>query len=673
MPCHDSCGALLLQLAIYGLANGAVVALNAVGFSLSYAVARQMNLAHGGIFALTTVLVSQAAFRLGIADDAPAAVRVAALALLAVGGALAGAALNLLVERLAFRPFFPVRSSLGPLIASVGLSFVLYQAIFWTWTLLPSVSATERAGHQGVNVALRAMPALLPDVELAGNGVSFTLRDLLVLLLAALVMVGGALLLGHSRLGRQLRAASQDAELLALVGGDPRAAQTRAFGVAGALAGLAATVFATYHGGATASLGIRSGLDAVAAAVVGGVGSPVGALLGGVGLGVLAPYSDYFLDATWTPVLVLLLLVAFLAIRPSGLLGQPATAVDAPPPAPAQAAASPSARPARLPWALLALGLVYPWLDQWAGWQRLYGATAALHLVTLAVGLSIVVSFAGLLDLGYAAFYAIGAYTTALLAGSGGRLQAVLPSLATDPLLALAAAGVVAGCFGLLFGLPSVRTRGEYLAIVTLALGEIVPGVIVHLDWLGASRGLSGVAAVRIGPWPAGSPLHAYALALGAAVLAWVVASRLRSSRVGRAWGAVREDETAAAAGGVPPTGFKLRAFVVGAAFAGVVGGLLAGQLGHVEPSQFDFTLSLMVLAAVVSGARWGLAGTVVAALLVAAYDRLLVDALDAGLRLGGIQASLRDQNFAVFGLALYAACVLPMLRRPATFAGRPP
>jgi branched-chain amino acid transport system permease protein len=279
-----------------------------------------------------------------------------------------------------------------------------------------------------------------------------------------------------------------------------------------------------------------------------------------------------------------------------------------------------------------------------------------------------VVRSAGLLDLGYVAFFALGGYTVALLGASGSRLAPLLPEILRNPWLGLPVAGVVAAGFGLAFGLPSVRTRGEYLAIVTLALGELVPLVIWHLpDLTGGPRGISGIPLARFLPVEPTSPLHAYVLAVALAVLGWLVASRLLASRTGRAWAAVRDDDEAAAAVGVNPVAAKLLAFAVGAGYAGVAGAISAGQGGYVEPAQFDLTLSLMVLAAVVIGSRWGLNGVALAALGVVALDRVLLEAVTNGLRAVGSAldvaplraADLQGHNFFVFGLLLYGATLL--------------
>jgi branched-chain amino acid transport system permease protein len=228
---------------------------------------------------------------------------------------------------------------------------------------------------------------------------------------------------------------------------------------------------------------------------------------------------------------------------------------------------------------------------------------------------------------------------------------------------------VVAAAFGVAFGLPSVRTRGEYLAIVTLAFGEIVPGVIWHLPyWTGGANGLSGVALPQLVPstW-AERRLQAYALALLLVCLAAVAFLRLSGARTGRAWAAVRDDDAAAEAVGIDAPRAKLLAFALGAGCAGLAGALYAGLLSYIEPGLFDLTVSLMVLAAVVIGGRWGLAGVILGALTVGVYDRVLGDALTSGLRaIGGAtglealaRADLHASSYALFGLALYSAILL--------------
>ncbi|GAC1326811.1 MAG: ABC transporter permease [Chloroflexota bacterium] len=652
---------LFAQLLVYGLADGAVVALNAMGFSLAYSVARQINLAHGSVFALTTVVVANLATFVGATGAAPLPFRIVWLLAFCVLGAAFGAILNMAVERLAFRPFRKVRDPLAPLIASVALSFILLQAAVW-WHDARFVAPP--GAHQGVDLPLLAMPDLVPPLNLAAAGLTFTLKDLLVLVIAAGVALGGAAFLARTRTGRLLRAVAQDPETTILMGGDPDHDNLLAFSLAGALAGLGATIYAAYFGGANAQYGLRAGLAALTAAVLGGVGDPRGALLGGILLGVVSSFSDYLLDAQWTPVLVLLLLIALLAFRPTGLLGTRSFSSDLDPPTtrPVMSAAGANRTSTRVLLALFGAAALFPFLDQAAGWSRLPTVTTIMVTVVLAIGLTVVVGFAGLLDLGYAAFFAIGAYTAAVLTGSGSRIAFLLPDVAHQPILGLIAAAVVAAAFGVLFGLPSIRTRGEYLAIVTLAFGEIVPLVIWHLgDWTGGARGMSGIPGYSVGR---DANIGSYAaVVVMAALVCWTV-TRLSLSRLGRAWAAVREDDVAAASFGINPPEVKIVAFGLGAGIAGVAGAAFAQVFGYVEPGQFDLNVSITILSAVVIGGRWGVPGAVFGALAVAVYDRFLVQILTGALHTAGDvlsssalqSADLRQHGFAIFGTALYLA-----------------
>src|SRR6202011_4423296 len=169
----------------------------------------------------------------------------------------------------------------------------------------------------------------------------------------------------RTKVGRLLRAVAQDPDTTALMGGNPDRAQMLAFAVGGGVAGFGAAIFAAYFGGANAQYGLRSGLAAMTAAVLGGVGDPRGALLAGIVLGIFSSFSDYLLDAQWTPVLVLLLLIGLLAFRPSGLLGTSSSGTEpAAPASPVLAAARSRGQSRWLLTGLLVLGLLYPWLDQ---------------------------------------------------------------------------------------------------------------------------------------------------------------------------------------------------------------------------------------------------------------------------------------------------------------------
>ena len=269
-------------------------------------------------------------------------------------------------------------------------------------------------------------------------------------------------------------------------------------------------------------------------------------------------------------------------------------------------------------------------------------ANAAAY-ATLALGLNIVVGFAGLLDLGYAAFFAIGAYTYGILTAFQLQpewsafwepfqflgLVAKMPAEVGDGSvvhftlsfwLALPFAAALAAFFGILFGAPTLRLRGDYLAIVTLGFGEIVPIVVRNWsDLTNGAAGLNGVAAPKL--WLYGSfgvdarPYYYVAIALVALLV--FVSVRLRDSRIGRAWMAIRDDEIAAGAMGVDRTKFKLLAFAIGAAFAGMTGVFYVAKLQTATPEMFGFPVSAMILVMVVFGGMGSVWGVVLGAFIL--------------------------------------------------------
>jgi branched-chain amino acid transport system permease protein len=682
---------LALQLLVYGLANGSVIALNALGFTLVYGTVRVLNLAHGEVFALSTVLAGVLLAALGLGPSSPPIDRFLGLALTLVAAIGFGAGLNVAVERLAFRPFRG-RSPLGPLVATLAISLMLYQAALWWRALAPPSRGTAPNPHHGApNVPLARVPDLVPPLDLVGLAgidvaVQLTLKDALVVLLAVGLALALGTFLARTRPGRAVRATAIDAELAELCGVNTGHAMTLAFALGGGVAGAAGLVYVLYTNGLFTQHGALSGLVAFTAAVLGGIGQPRGALAAGFGLGVFSAFSDFLLDAHWTPVLVLAMLVLALAVRPSGLFGEerPGDPTDYGLVNRQEADVGPrSERRLRatnwVPLGLVGLAALYPWIDGLLGLRLQLNAMLVLLLVVLALGLNIVVGQAGLLDLGYAAFFAIGAYTAALLTASGSRLAVGLPGILGDFVIVLVLSALVAALAGVLLGTSALRMRPEYLAITTLAFGEIVPGLIRHLDaWTGGARGMAGVPRPRLLGLELDGPTAWYELALALAVVAALVSARLRSARQGRAWAAVSQDELAAASVGVSPPRAKLLAFALGAALAGMAGAIFASTLGYVEPGQFDFLLSMMVLSMVMLGGFGGLGGTVIGVLLIAGYDRFAIGQLDAWLRhLGAITGleplrtvDLRQANFFVFGLALYLTARLRVARLP-TFVQR--
>ncbi|MEA2610025.1 MAG: branched-chain amino acid transport system permease protein [Chloroflexota bacterium] len=295
-----------------------------------------------------------------------------------------------------------------------------------------------------------------------------------------------------------------------------------------------------------------------------------------------------------------------------------------------------------------------PWFDGFAN---------AGVFVLLAMGLNVVVGLAGLLDLGYAAFFAIGAYVYAYSNSPFSHMD--LPFL---PMLIVGAA--VAAVFGIALGAPTLRLRGDYLAIMTLGFGEIVPIVFLNLDtWTEGTNGIGGIyrpeALPGLGEFSPLSPLAYFVLVAGIVTIAMALLYRLQDSRVGRAWNAIREDELAAAANGINTVTTKLLAFALGATTAGLAGVFNASKLTIVSPDQFLFTVSFTVLAMVILGGMGNIWGVAAGAFIVFMIQTVALKQLNSIAELIGIPI-LKDINFLDYQFLLYGvALVLMMLLRP--------
>ena len=303
-------------------------------------------------------------------------------------------------------------------------------------------------------------------------------------------------------------------------------------------------------------------------------------------------------------------------------------------------------------------------------WVRV--VNLALLYVMLALGLNIVVGFAGLLDLGYIAFYAVGAYLYALLASPHFGLH--LPFWITLPLGFL-----VAAFFGVLLGAPTLKLRGDYLAIVTLGFGEIIRIFLNNLNApvniTNGPQGINLVDPLKLGGFSFStretilgvdfSGPQKYYYALLALTLAIIVLNvRLQDSRIGRAWEAIREDEIAARSMGINTRNIKLLAFAMGASFGGLAGGLFASIQGFISPESFSVLESIMVLSMVVLGGMGNIAGVILGAVLLTGLPeviRFTVVPLQQAL-FGKVIVDPEAIRMLLFGLAL----ILVMLFRPA-------
>jgi branched-chain amino acid transport system permease protein len=275
----------------------------------------------------------------------------------------------------------------------------------------------------------------------------------------------------------------------------------------------------------------------------------------------------------------------------------------------------------RLVWAGLAL-LVLVLLPALAG--SYIGQVLMLVglYILMGMGLNLEVGLAGLLDLGFVAFFAVGAYTTALLTADSPHALAQLPYWGAMPVSVLLAVGV-----GVLFGLPVLGVRGDYLAVATMGLGEIVR-VIVQSDFaaplLGGAQGILQIPKPQLGTFVLGSPVSLFYLTLVASAVAAFVAWRLENSRLGRAWMALRDDEDVAQALGINLVRSKLLAYGLGAAFAGLAGSIFATMVTSVYPSSFQLLISINVLALIIVGGMGSLPGVVLGSIVLIGLPELL-------------------------------------------------
>ncbi len=330
---------------------------------------------------------------------------------------------------------------------------------------------------------------------------------------------------------------------------------------------------------------------------------------------------------------------------------------------------------------------VYPVIDQALNWNQLGQWIPIFVFVILAMGLNIVVGYAGLLDLGYVAFFVIGAYGNAFLTSPNSwfvqqgwipeRLQAFWPAMAIS--------WVLAAIFGVILGAPTLRLRGDYLAIVTLGFGEIVPDFFTNASTItNGPQGIGQIAKPPSIPLPGGREIafntvnqaNWFWLVLAVGLLSIFMITRLYDSRLGRAWQAIREDEIAAASMGINTVSTKLWAFALGASFSGFAGSLYAGYVRVVYPDQFQFSVSIIILAMVILGGIGNIYGVIAGALIIGSFDRILATELTRPLNWAGERISwpplqwlgdwmathnLNSDRFLIFGLAL----VLIMLLRP--------
>jgi len=344
-----------------------------------------------------------------------------------------------------------------------------------------------------------------------------------------------------------------------------------------------------------------------------------------------------------------------------------------------------------LRWTALVVALLaYPFADRALGFQTVHAVSDGMIYVLLALGLNIVVGYAGLLDLGYAAFFAIGAYAMGLL--NSPVVGSPLYGYGWSFWLCIWVAAAVSALLGPAIGAPTLRVRGDYLAIITLGFGEIIPVAIRNLGditidiggWrpierlnlTGGENGVNPIGRPHLPGVPFETdPVPWYFLILVVGALSIWAMTRLHNTRLGRAWMAIREDETAADCTGVNPISTKLLAFALGASFSGFAGSIYAAKLQAITPGAFEFQVSIMLLCMVVLGGAGSIKGVILGGMLITIFDRIALSQMTFFVRWVGRTTGVHALAVAdvtlwrwfFFGLGL----ALVMLLKPEGLAGR--
>jgi branched-chain amino acid transport system permease protein len=567
---------------IAGLLHGNIYALIAVGLALIFGVTNVANFAHGSVFALGTMLGWWTGAVLGWGI-------VPTIVFVAVVTGLIGLAINVLVVGpLAGAP--PISALLATLAVSLILD-ALSQLIF-----------TPRT---------RKFPELLPTHNLQLGGVHFGTSSVVMLIGTVVAMSALWAFLKYGKSGRAIRATAQDPDAAKQMGIPVQRIRNLSFVIASMLGGVAGVFMGLFNPAINPSSGAVSGLSAFVSATIGGLGSITGAVLGGLVLGVVEALGVYTFGGSARDFIIFGALVLVLLIRPAGLLGRPAATAE-----PLTGTFLGGGRPIRLPWwgnlAAIAAAAAVPFVfgDVGSG----IGTQVAAYAIA-GVALTIAVGGAGQIVLGQAACIALGAYGSALLSVHFG----------TPFLVTLLAGGLVAAVGSSVLTFPVWRLSGHYVAIATIGVGFITIAILRVAEPL--TRGVNGLYGI---PFPKlfGMPLTSagqiYLLDLAVLVICLLAVARLTGSHIGKAIAAVGADPIAAESVAIRSGIYKSLAYAVAAFFAGLAGALLAHQYTYIEPSEFDLTMSTVVLTIVVLGGVTSPLGAVLGSLALVGLPEVL-------------------------------------------------
>ncbi|MDE3102834.1 MAG: ABC transporter permease [Chloroflexota bacterium] len=568
-----------IEILVGGLLSGAIYALVALGLTLVYRVAGILNLAQGAF----VVLGALAFYSLETSAGWPI---VPALVAAAAGVAVVA----VVVALVAVRPALGRLSIGGILILTAGILTFFQGVALVIWGSNPY-----------------AIPAFSGEAPIVVLGVHVPTQGVWIVAALAVTDLALALVLARTTFGKALRACGENPVAASLMGIDVARMTVLAFAVAAALGALAGAIVGPLTALAfdTGSFFTNAGFIAVA---LGGIGSFLGAIAGGLLLGVAEQIAAGYVSSLFSPTLAFVILLAVLVLRPDGVLGARARRIDVPQ---AFERATPvlrfGGRGGAAIFAVLAVLVgVAPLVLERTG---LVASLVIAGVFVLALlGLDVLMGYAGQVSLGHAAFMAIGAYATALLV-----MRAGLP-----PLVATAAALVLTLVVGAAVSGVVARLRGLYLALATLAFGLLVDSVLVGAaDQTGGPSGLTGIPSFSLGALSVHGDVASYYLVWIVVAVVGVLLVDLARSDFGRALQAIRADQTAARALGIPVARYKTYAFVIAAGCASLAGSLYAFDFHYLAPDLVSTPRSLELVTMLVVGGQGTLVGPLLGAVVL--------------------------------------------------------
>jgi len=609
---------LLFEMVLNGLVIGMIYVLVAAGLALIFGVMDILNLSHGELFALGAYLAFSVTTALGTGAGFWVALLVAPVVVGLFG---------MVIERFTLRPLYG-RGHLDQALVTFGFLLIVYDARRLIW-------GTD-------SLFLSEPPSLAGTVEILGF--SYTLYNYFVILLGAVLVAATWLLLNYTKFGLIIRAGSQDRKMVGDLGVDINRYYTLLFGFGMALAGIGGVALGA-HESVDLSLGQSIIIPAFVIVVIGGLGSFKGAIVGALLVGVLQSFMSTFVPFL-SGVEIFLIMIAVLLVKPRGLFGNPHWEMPGSDADFLTGLRGGVLQPeTRKYLGVAAVGLValVPF-----GAGRLYSpfyVTLAQELMVwalLALSLDLVMGYTGLISLGHALFYGLGAYTAVL----------VFLHLTPSIFVALAAAIVICTLVALVVGHLSIRVTGPYFILITLGFAELFYESVFKLEFTGGSNGLFGasrefgipgmgvdLANVEVGFEPvvlSGNDLYFY-FVLIFVVVSYLIARTLMEAPFGSVLQSVKENEKRTEFMGYDVRGYKLRAFTISGALAGLAGGLFAVINGYAAPALFHWLVSGELILMVVLGGTGTLYGPMIGAGVFVGFSDFLADFIESWRLLLGV------------------------------------